>query len=587
MSASATAPSVAAPVHNADIAAVFDEIADLLEIERGNPFRIRAYRNAARVINGTSTDFGARVARGEDLKVLPGIGDHIAAHIEEIVRSGHCTELDRLRKDVPPELAELLRVPGLGPRRVQALWQQLGVHTLEQLARAAHDGRLRNLPGFGEKTEQRIVQAVDAHRATERRFKPIVAAQYGEPLAAELAKAPGVSQVAIAGSYRRMRDTVGDLDLVVAAAPGSDVMQRFVHHAEVVEVMSEGKTRSSVRLRSGLQVDLRVVDPAYFGAALMYFTGSKAHNIELRRIAQDRGLKLNEYGLFRGERRIAGRDEASVYRALGLPPIAPELREARGEIEAARANRLPSLVELADLRGDLHVHTKATDGHDSLEAMAAAAHDAGLQYIAITEHSRRLTMAHGLDEKRLLAQCDEIDRFNATPRHGRITVLKGIEVDILEDGSLDLPDAVLARLDVVVGAVHSRFELPRRRQTDRILKALDSPHFHILAHPSGRLIGEREPYDVDLSRIIRHAAERGIALELNAHPDRLDLLDTQCQEAKQAGVRIAVNSDAHSTLDFANLRFGIGQARRGWLERADVLNALPLEKLRRWLARTR
>jgi DNA polymerase (family 10) len=382
-----------------------------------------------------------------------------------------------------------------------------------------------------------------------------------------------------------MRETVGDLDILVTAAPGSDVMQRFAHYDEVAEVLSSGGTRSSVMLRCALQVDVRVVEQASFGAALCYFTGSKAHNIVMRRLAQERGLKLNEYGVFRGEQRIAGDDEESVYASVGLPWIPPELREDRGEIEAARAGRLPKLVELADLKGDLHVHTKATDGHDTLREMAQAAKKRGLEYIAITEHSRRLAVARGLDPQRLLKQCDEIDRLNA--QSPGIVILKGIEVDILEDGTLDLPDSVLRQLDLVVAAVHSKFDLPRAKQTKRILQAMDNRHFTILAHPTGRMIEQREPYDVDMLRIIRHAHGRGCFLELNAHPERLDLLDSYCLMAKQEGVHIAIDSDAHSVLDFENLRFGVGQARRGWLEASDVLNTRSLHALRPLLRRTR
>ena len=458
------------------------------------------------------------------------------------------------------------------------------MQTVEQLYRAARDGRIRALPGFGEKTELNILQAVEAHVSQARRFKLAVAAQYAGTLTAFLQAVPGVDQVTVAGSFRRMRETVGDLDILVTAAADSPVMQHFTAYDEVADVLSAGSTRASVVLKSGLQVDLRVVAQQAYGAALHYFTGSKAHNIAIRRLAQKLGLKINEYGVFRGSERIAGEDEASVYRSVGLPYIPPELREDRGEIEAARDGRLPKLVELSDLRGDLHAHTKATDGHDSLREMALAAKGLGLHYLAITEHSRRLTVAHGLDPLRLARQCDEIDRLNA--ELDGITLLKGIEVDILEDGSLDLPDDVLGRLDLVVGAVHSQFHLSRAKQTERILRAMDHPHFTLLAHPSGRLIEQRDPYDVDMLRIIRHARDRGCFLELNAHPDRLDLLDTHCQMAKEEGVLVSINSDAHSSFDFANLRYGVGQARRGWLEKDDVLNTRPLAALRRLLRRT-
>jgi DNA polymerase (family 10) len=525
------------------------------------------------------------LANGADLTTLPGIGDDLAGKMREIVETGSCRMLDALQTELPPAIAELLHVPGLGPKRVRTLWHDLDIQTPEQAARAARDGRIRALPGFGEKTEANILQAIEAHLSQTRRIKLATAAQYASTLVDALNRASGVKRVEVAGSYRRMSETVGDLDILVSAASDSDVMARFVAYDEVSDVLAQGPMRASVVLKSRLQVDLRVVAESAWGAALCYFTGSKAHNIALRRIARDNGLKLNEYGVFHGSERLAGDSEASVYAALGLPWIAPELREDRGEIAAARAGRLPELVQLSDLRGDLHAHTRASDGNYTLEDMALAARARGLSYLAITEHSQRLAMAHGLDAERLEVQCDEIDRINQ--RLKGIVLLKGIEVDILESGGLDLPDAALARLDIVIGAVHSRFDLPRAHQTERILRAMDNPYFTLLAHPTGRLIEKRAPYDVDMPRIIRHARQRGCYLELNAHPERLDLLDTHCRIAREEGVLVAINSDAHSREDFANLRFGVGQARRGWLSAADVLNTRPLPELRQLLARGR
>lgn len=572
------------PKHNADIAAVFEEIADLLEIQGANPFRIRAYRNAARIVGELSQEASRMLEKGEDLMELPGIGSDLAGKIKEIVSSGHCSLLDRLHAELPPAIIELLKIPGLGPKRVRALYHDLDVQTIEQLHRAARDGRIRELPGFGEKTESNILQAIEAHADQAQRLKLAVAAQYAEALEKFLAAIPGVARVTVAGSYRRMRETVGDLDIVVAASASSPVVQRFATYDEVIEVLSAGPTRASVILNCGLQVDLRVVKEESYGAALHYFTGSKAHNIAIRRLAQQSGLKINEYGVFRDSTRIAGETEASVYAAVGLCYIPPELRENRGEIAIAKEGRLPRLVEQSDLRGDLHAHTKATDGHNSLREMAQAGLANGFEYLAITEHSRRLAFTHGLDPLQLARQCDEIDQLNAELKG--ITLLKSIEVDILEDGSLDLPDSVLARLDLVIGAVHSSFNLSRAKQTQRILRAMQHPHFTLLAHPSGRLIQRRAPYDVDMLQIIREAGKRGCFLELNAHPERLDLLDTQCQMAKGEGVLISINSDAHSVYDFANLRFGVGQARRGWLEKSDVLNTRPLKELRQLINRT-
>ena len=573
------------PVHNEDVAAVFDEIADLLEIEGENPFRIRAYRNAARTLRELGEDVRAALQRGEDLTQLPGIGKELAAKIQEIVATGKCRALEKLRRKLPADITELLKLPGLGPKRVRALYHELDIHTLEQLERAARDGRLRELPGFGPRTEARILEAIATHADTTRRFKLAVAAQYADSLVEYLRQAPGIDRITVAGSFRRAKETVGDLDILTTARSGKAVIRHFVAYDEVREVLSQGTTRATVILKSGLQVDLRVVRPQSYGAALHYFTGSRSHNIAIRRLAQQRHLKINEYGVCRGRKRVAGDTEESVFASVGLPFIPPELRENRGEIEAARAGLLPKLVELDDIRGDLHAHTRATDGRASLKELAEAARKKGYEYIAVTDHSRHLTMVHGLDSKRLLQQIEEIDRLNEHLRG--IRLLKGIEVDILEDGRLDLPDRVLSRLDLVIGAVHSRFDLSRRRQTERILRAMDNPNFTLLAHPSGRLVEEREPYDVDMARIIHHARQRGCFLELNAQPSRMDLLDVYCQMARDEGVLIAINSDAHSVLDLDNLKYGIGQARRGWLEKKDVLNTRPLKSLLRLLEKVR
>jgi DNA polymerase (family 10) len=572
------------PVHNADIAAVFDEIADLLELENANPFRVRAYRNAARTLRDLTQDVAAMLAQGEDVTELPGIGEDLASKIKEIVETGTAAMLEAHRKKVPATLTNLLKVPGLGPKRVQTLYHKLGIRTLDDLRNAAQNGRVRALQGFGAKTEQHILEQLQARMSEAKRFKLAIATQYAESFIAYLKASGGVEQIVAAGSYRRAKETIGDLDLLVTARSGSPVVERFVAYPEVEEVLAHGTTKASVRLACRLQVDLRVVPEGSYGAALQYFTGSKEHNVLLRQLAQQQGFKLNEYGLFKGDQSVAGATEESVYAAVGLPWIPPELRENRGEFEAARAGRLPKLVELTDLKGDLHAHTKATDGRNSLKEMVEAARKRGFEYLAITDHSRRLAMAHGLDPKRLFEQLEEIDRLNeASPG---LTILKGIEVDILEDGSLDLPDEDLGRLDLVVGAVHSHFRLSREKQTERILRAMDRPHFTILAHPSGRLIDEREPYEVDMPRLIRHARERGCALEVNAHPVRLDLTDTDCQMAKDEGVLVSINSDAHSVLDFENLRYGVGQARRGWLEMSNVLNARSLQSLRPLLKRT-
>jgi DNA polymerase (family X) len=572
------------PIHNEDIARAFDEIADLLEIDEANPFRVRAYRNAARSVRELGRELSDMVAAGEDLTELPAIGDDLAAKIEQMVKSGHMEALDKLHRRLPAGLEPLMQLPGLGAKRVAALYHRLGIDGLAALRRAAEAGKIRLLAGFGEKTEVRILEAMAAHRETEHRILRRTATAYAEPLMAWLRQVDGVREVVTAGSYRRGRETVGDLDILVAASDGERVMQHLLAYDEIGEVLSHGHTRTTVLLKSGLQVDVRVVPRRSFGAALHYFTGSKGHNIAIRRLGQQRGLKINEYGIFRGDERIAGEREAEVFKAVGLPFIEPELREASGEIEAARRHRLPRLIEANALRGDLHMHTTATDGHADLKCMARAARDYGLEYVAVTEHSQRLHMVHGLDAKRLLAQIDEIARLNA--EIGGITILAGIEVDILENGELDLPREVLSRLDLVIGAVHSHFDLPQRRQTERIQRAMDGPCFSILAHPTGRLLGEREAYAVDMERIVEHARDRGCFLELDAQPQRLDLDDRHCHLAREYGVLVAIDSDAHRPEDFANLADGVIQARRGWLEAQDVLNTRRLGELKRLLRRT-
>jgi DNA polymerase (family 10) len=554
------------PVHNNDVANVFDEI------------RIRAYQNAARTVRGLGAELKDMVAGKADLTELPGIGKELAAKIHEILETGTAKALVKLQQRIPKTVIEILRLPNLGPKRVRVLYHDLKIETLEQLSQAARKGHIRALDGFGEKTEKAILEAIDAQAQKEKRFKLADAKPYVDSLIEYMKKVPGVNDVVVAGSYRRSRETVGDLDILVIAHKGSPVMDRFAEYDGVKTVLSKGATRSSIVLRSGLQVDVRLVAQASFGAALQYFTGSKTHNIAIRRLGQRRGLKINEYGVFRFEKRVAGKTEASVYQMLDLPYIPPELRENRGEIEAARDKRLPNLIELSDLKGDLHIHTDYTDGRNSLREMALAAKKRGYK------HSDRLKIAGGLDPPKLLKQMEEIDRLNEELKG--ITILKGIEVEILKDGSLDLADNVLAKLDLVVGTVHSHFGLPLQKQTQRILRAMDHPYFTFLAHPSGRLINEREPYEVDMAQLIHKARERGCFLELNANPRRLDLYDTYCQVAKAQGVLVAINSDAHQVNALDHICFGVGQARRGWLEKDDVLNTRSLTQLRKLLKQT-
>ncbi|MBT8367445.1 MAG: DNA polymerase/3'-5' exonuclease PolX [Deltaproteobacteria bacterium] len=572
------------PIYNADIADIFDEIADYLEIEGENPFRIRAYRNAARSVRGLGPELKDMVAQKEDLTRLPGIGKELAAKIVEIVKTGTARALKKLQDKIPAEVRLMLKIPKLGPKRVRNLYQDLNIQSLEQLLQAAKDGRIRSMPGFGQKMETQILKAVEAHAEKEIRFKIAAVKPYVDSLLNYLEKVAGVQQVVAAGSFRRSKETLGDLDILVVADSDSPVMDRFVDYEDVADVLSRGTTRSSIVLRSGLQVDLRMVAAESFGAALQYFTGSQAHNVAVRRLGRQRGLKINEYGVFKFEERVAGQTEESIYQSVGLAYIPPELRENRGEIEAARDKCLPRLIELRDLKGDLHTHTNWSDGRNTLEEMIQAAQKRGLKYLAITEHSDRLKVAGGLGAARLLEQIERIDRFNE--EHTEIILLKGIEVEILEDGSLDLSDDILGRLDLVVGSIHSFLGLPLHKQTERIMRAMDHRYFSILAHPSNRLIDERPPIEVEMIQVIQMAKERGCFLELNSNPKRLDLYDTYCQIAKDEGVLVSIASDAHSVNSFDHLRYGVGQARRGWLEKDDVVNTRPLGELRKLLRQT-
>ena len=567
------------PVQNAEIAAMFDQAAELLEIGGENQFRVRAYRRAARVIEGLPKAAGALLKSGRDLSELPGIGKDLAGKITDIVKTGRFDLLDKLKRKLPGELGDMAALPGLGPKRIKLLYDRLKIRTLNDLRRAIAAGRLRELRGFGPVIEKKLLGALEKP-ASATRFKLAVAEAEAEALVGYLR---GSGRVVVAGSYRRRRDTVGDLDVLVTTENGTAVGNKLADYENVAQVVAHGPTRTTVILRSGLQIDVRAVPEESYGAALLYFTGSKAHNIALRGLANQHGWKLNEYGLFSGKRRIAGATEEEVYEKLGLAFIAPELREDRGEIGASKAGKLPKLVKLSDIRGDLHVHSDWTDGTVAIAEMARAAQACGYEYMALTDHSRRVAMAHGLDPARLARQSHEIDRINE--RLKDFTILKGIEVDILKDGSLDLPDSSLAKLDIVVAAIHSHFDLPRKAQTERIVRALENPRVSILAHPTGRLIGEREPYDADMDIVISAARKAGCYLEINAEPDRLDLNDLHAHAAKLAGVKLAVSTDAHSIDAFRCMRFGIDQARRAWLTANDVLNTRPLSELRVLLKR--
>ncbi len=570
-------------VHNAEIANLFNRYAVLLEIKGENPFRIRAYRNAARTIENLPRDIGSLVEEGFDLTELPGIGGDLAHKISAIVHTEKFADLESIKKKFPVELAEFTTIPGLGPKRIRTLFDELKIKSAIELASAARAGKLKNVRGFGPKIEEAILKATSRQAPTERHVLLSAAEHIATRLVHHLRAVPGVAAVTVAGSYRRRRETVGDLDVLVTGTDGENIVERFAGYDEIAEIQAKGTTRASVKLKSGIQVDLRVVPQRSYGAALVYFTGSKAHSIALRALGMKRGLKFNEYGVFRKDKWIAGRTEADVYAKVGLPFIEPELRENQGEIEAARDGRLPELITLADIRGDLHVHTKASDGSSTILEMAEAARERGYEYLAISDHASRIGITHGLDARRLARQMAEIDRLNGKVKG--ITILKSAEVDVRPDGSLALDDDVLAELDIVTASIHAKFDLDAVAQTERLIRAMDHPAVNIIGHPTGRLIGEREPYALDLKRLAAAAKERRCCLELNAQPTRLDLSDSQVRLAKEIGTKLVISTDAHTpeTLDY--MRFGIDQARRGWLEASDVLNTRSLGALRKALER--
>lgn len=564
-------------MENPEVALVFDEVADLLEIQGGNPFRIRAYRNASRTIR----DISEPLANSTEKKLaeLPGIGKDLAGKILTITKTGDLPLRRELEKDTPRGLRELLHVPGLGPKKALTLYQKLHITSLEKLRKAAEGHRVRKLRGFGTKTEENILRSMGHVEQFGRRVLLAEAKVFADAVVRHLKKAPEVGNVEVAGSYRRRRETVGDLDILATCRHAGPVMEHLAKFEPVSEVLARGPTKMTVRLRSGLQLDLRIVPEHSYGAALQYFTGSKEHSIQLRRRALERGLKLNEYGVFRGKKRVGGRTEEEVYESVGLPWIPPELREARGEIDLALKERLPKLIELDDIRGDLHMHTTVTDGRASLEEMVDAARKRGYEYVAITDHSKRVTMARGLDGRRLRQHWNSIDDLNAKVKD--ITVLKGVEMDILEDGSMDLPDELLAEADWVVASIHYGQNQSRERITERLLNAIRNPNVDAIGHPTGRLIGKRKGVEVDLEAVMKAATDFGCMLEVNSQPDRLDLDDGALMAAKSRGVHIVVNTDAHSVEELGNLQFGIFQARRGGLEASDVANTRKLAEFRK------
>jgi DNA polymerase (family 10) len=569
---------------NLAIARILGEIADLLEIKGDNPFKIRAYRNAADTVvhetRGIST-----LAPAERL-ALPGIGKDLAAKIGELVDTGAIRYHQDLLQEFPPTVLDLLHLQGVGPKTVARLYGDLGIRTLDELEQAARDGRIRDMKGMGEKKEALILKALEEQRRFVGRRLTAEAYDTAAALVAALREHAPDADISMVGSLRRGCETCGDLDILAAGAPAS-LMDAFTGYKMVERILAHGETKSSVRLWGGFQADLRLVPRESRGAALQYFTGSKAHNIVLRDRAIQRGLKLNEYGLYRidDNARMAGEDEAGIYAALGLSLVPPELRENRGEIEAAERDALPCLVQLADLQGDLHCHTTATDGRDDIETMARAAQAAGLRYLAITDHSQALAMANGLDEARALAHARAIRDVNA--RLDGFTLLAGIECDIRADGTMDLADDCLAELDIVIASIHSGFNQEPAQMTDRLLRAIACPWVDVLGHPLGRLILKREPHKADMTQVIHAAAAAGVAMEINAQIDRLDLDDLHARRARDAGARIVISSDSHGIAGFGALRWAVTVARRAWLTPADVLNTGSVEACRASLRRGR
>jgi DNA polymerase (family 10) len=569
---------------NIEISAVFEQVADLLEFQNANPFRVRAYRSAARTIHDLS-ESAADIVNAPERKLteIEGIGKDLAEKIATLVETGTLPMRDELLAEIPESVLDILRVPGLGPKKAAVLFKELKITNLDELRDACEAHRVRDLAGFGAKSEAAILQGLDIAAEAGRRMRWADADKHVQSILSYLQTCPAVEKIKAAGSYRRGKDTVGDLDFLAVAADGAKVMEMLAHYGGLAQIIARGDTKMSIRLTDGLQVDLRIVPEESFGAALQYFTGSKEHNIVLRGRAKDRGLKLNEYGVFRGENSIAGRTEEEVYASVGLPCIPPELREARREFQWADAGELPELVELADIRGDLHMHSTWTDGTVSIEEMALAAKKRGLKYIAITDHSQRVAMVNGLNEKRLREQWREIDALRE--RLEGITVLKGVEVDILERGGLDLPDDVLAEADWIVASLHYGHNQPREQITARAIEALENPYVCGLAHPTGRMLLARKPYEIDLEAVIEAARKNGKFLELNAHPKRLDLDDVACAAAKERGVPIVISTDAHRPEGLDMMRYGILQARRGGLTKKDVVNTRSWAQVKKMLGR--
>ena len=569
-------------MENAQIADIFDEIADLIDLNQGNEYRIRSYRAAARTIRDLSQRL-EDLTEEEDARLseLPNIGEGTAEKIHEILDTGTCERLEEMREKVPPELTELLRVPELGPRKAMQLHRELEIESLEGLQEACEEGRVRKLEGMGEKTEENILKGLETLGTAGSRVPLKEAADHLVSLERRLDGIDAIRRWGVAGSVRRRKETIGDLDILIQASDREKAGEEILEMEDVEEVLGKGQERISVRLTDGLQVDFRFFEESSFGSAMMYFTGSKAHNIKLRQLAVERDWKLNEYGLFKGDHLLAGKSEESVYHRLNLDWIPPELREDRGEVEAAQEGGLPELVELDQIRGDLQSHTDATDGSTDIRGMAEAAREQGYDYFAITDHSKRVTMAKGLDDDDTLEHADAIRK--ADQEVDGIWLLAGIEVDILKDGSLDLKEKTLEELDWVVASIHYDMEMEKDAMTERILAAVESGLVHCLGHPTVRILGKRDPIPFHADRVFEACAEHGVFLEVNAQPDRLDLPDYFCKRAREAGARFTISTDAHKPQDLDFMPYGVDVARRGWLEKKDVLNTRTTKQLRKTL----
>jgi DNA polymerase (family 10) len=567
---------------NGEIAEIFDDIADLLEIKGQNPFRIRAYRRAAQNVLTVPHDL-SKLSTDELMKI-PGIGKDLASKIKEYSETGKVKALEDLKEEIPEGVLDLIAVPGLGPKTAKLLYDKLGITNMGELERFAKAGKLRDLPHIQDKTEQNIIKGIETIKRGRERMPIGRVLPLAEEIVRQLRGKAPVKEISLAGSLRRWRDTIKDIDILVTSGDPKKVMDVFVGLPSVSDRISKGQTKSSVILSEGIQVDLRVVEESSYGAALQYFTGSKAHNVKMREMAGRNGLKINEYGIFeeKSGKTLGGKKESDIYRVLAMDYIEPEMREDTGEIESALKRTLPRLIENSDIKGDLHVHSNWSDGSHSIEDIAKEAERLNYEYIALTDHSKGIGVAHGLTEERVRSQLKEIDRINR--KLSGFTILKGAEVDIKSDGSLDFSDDILRHLDIVIAAVHSGFKQSREQITSRLISAMKNPFVTVIAHPTGRLIGEREAYEVDLDKVLRVAAETGTAIEINAYPLRLDLNDIYARKAKELGIPIVISTDTHVAIQYHFMKYGVAVARRGWLEAKEVANTKGLRELKRFLA---